>query len=384
MTSTDQDASGEVPGLLEVLALVPDPRKRRGRRFGLSFVLAVAVACALAGARNFREAGDHAADLPQDVLARLGGQPHPLLGKIIAPSETRIRTLIHAIGAGLLDDLAGGWLRGLADAGRLDGLLTAIAIDGKWLRGVADGQVKLFAAMLQEEKVIIAQHRIPDETTETTQVRELLEPVDLRNAVVTADAAHAQRDTAAYIAGKEEDGGRESDYFLFVKGSQPKLRRAIFDAIQAGGPREPDHTELDRGHGRTVRRSIWVTGADGIDFPHASRIARIRRDRYDTDGQLISKEIVHAVTSLDAAQADAARLAKIARGQWGIESVHWVRDTAYAEDSNTGYAGNGPQIMATLRNLAISLLYLNGVKEVTRTLQAISRDRNRILDYLPL
>lgn len=330
MTSTDQDASREVPGLLEVLALVPDPRKRRGRRFGLSFVLAVAAACALAGARNFREAGDHAADLPQDVLARLGGQRHPLLGKIIAPSETRIRTLIHAIGADLLDDLIGGWLRDLADAGRLDGLLTAIAIDGKWLRGVADGQVKLLAAMLQEEKVIIAQHRIPDETTETTQVRQLLEPVDLRNAVVTADAAHAQRDTAGYIAGKEEDGGRESDYFLFVKGSQPKLQKAIFDAIQAGGSREPDHTELDRGHGRTVRRSIWVASADGIDFPHVSRIARIRRDRYDTDGQLISKEIVHAVTSLDPAQAGAAGLAKIARGQWGIESVHWVRSPGVA------------------------------------------------------
>jgi hypothetical protein len=40
--------------------------------------------------------------------------------------------------------------------------------------------------------------------------------------------------------------------------------------------------------------------------------------------------------------------------------------------------------MATLRNLAISLLYLAGVKEVTRTIQAIARDRNRMLDYLPL
>lgn len=384
MTSTDEFTGREVPGLLEVLALVPDPRKRRGRRYGLVFVLAVAVACALAGARNFREAGDHAADLPQDVLARLGGRLHPLAGRIIAPSETRIRTLIHAIGADLLDDLAGGWLRDLADAGRLDGLLTAIAIDGKWLRGVADGQVKLFAAMLQEEKVIIAQHRIPDETTETTQVKELLEPVNLENAVVTADAAHAQRATAEYIAGKKDDGGRESDYFLFVKGSQPKLQKAVFGAIQAGGPREPDHTELDRGHGRVVRRSIWVADAAGIDFPHLTRIARIRRDRYDTDGQLISKEIVHAVTSLDAGQAGPADLARIARGQWGIESVHWIRDTAYAEDANTGYAGNGPQIMATLRNLAVSLLHLNGVKEITRTLQAIARDRNRILDYLPI
>jgi hypothetical protein len=43
-----------------------------------------------------------------------------------------------------------------------------------------------------------------------------------------------------------------------------------------------------------------------------------------------------------------------------------------------------PQAMATLRNLGISLLYLSGVTEITRTLQAIGRDRNRILDYLPL
>jgi predicted transposase YbfD/YdcC len=384
MTSTDEKAGREVPGLLEVLARVPDPRKRRGRRYDLVFILAVAAACALAGARTFREAGDHAADLPQEVLARLGGRPRPLLRRIIAPSETRIRTLVHAIGAETLDEVIGGWLRDLADAGRLDGLLTAIAIDGKWLRGVLDGQVKLFAAMLHERKVIIAQHRIPDDTTEVTQVKELLEPVDLHNAVVTADAAHACRETADYIAGKKQDGNRGSEYFLFVKANQAGLQRAVFNAVQKDFPRDPDHTELDRSHGRAVRRSIWVTDAGDIDFPHVTRIARIRRDGYDADGQLISKEIVHAVTSLDAGQASAAGLAKIARGQWGIESVHWLRDTAYAEDANTGYAGNGPQVMATLRNLAISLLYLGGVKEVTRTLQAIARDRTRMLDYLPL
>ncbi|MGH3169748.1 MAG: hypothetical protein ACRDN0_28190, partial [Trebonia sp.] len=63
-----------------------------------------------------------------------------------------------------------------------------------------------------------------------------------------------------------------------------------------------------------------------------------------------------------------------------------LRDTAWAEDANTGYAGNGPQVMATFRNIAVSLLYLAGVTEITRTLQAITRDRNRILSYayLPL
>ncbi len=384
VTSTDEQAGDEVPGLLEVLAQVADTRKRRGRRFMLVFLLAVAVACVLAGAKSFREIGDQAADLPQEVLARLGGKPHPLLRRIIVPSEKRIRTLIQALDAEKLDEITGGWLRALADAGRLEPLLTAIAIDGKWLRGVGDGQVKLFAAMLHEEKMIIAQHRIPDETTETTQVKELLEPVDLKNAVVTADAAHDQRETAEYIAGPEEDGGRGSDYFVFVKGNQPGLQRAIFDLIQDAAKDAPDHVELDYGHGRIIKRSLWVTGAGDLDFPHATRVARIRRDRYDITGTLISKEIVHAVTSLDTGQAGPAGLAAIARGQWGIESVHWLRDTAWAEDANTGYAGNGPQVMATFRNIAISLLHHAGVTEITRTLQAITRDRTRMLSYLPL
>jgi hypothetical protein len=316
VTSTDESAGRKVPGLLEVLALVPDPRGRRGRRYLMTFVLAVAVACALAGARNFREAGDHAADLPQDVLARLGGKPHPLLRKITAPGETRIRTLIQAAGADFLDDLTGGWLRALADAGRLDEALTAIAIDGKWLRGVPDGQVKLFAAMLHREKVVTGQVRVPGGTTEVTQVKALLDAVGLRNAVVTADAAHSSAETARYIAGKEEEGGREPGYFLFVKGNTPSLQRAAFDAIQASGQGRPaDHTELDRSHGRVTRRPAWVADATGIDFPQATRVARIRRDRYDADGALISKEIVHAVTSLDASKADAGALAAIARGQ---------------------------------------------------------------------
>lgn len=53
--------------------------------------------------RSVGEIGDQAADLPQEVLARLGGRPHPLRRRIIAPGETPIRTLVHAIGGDALD-----------------------------------------------------------------------------------------------------------------------------------------------------------------------------------------------------------------------------------------------------------------------------------------
>ena len=87
VTSVIKNGAGKVPGLLAVLALVPDPRRPRGRRLPLMFVLAVAAACTLAGAKTFREIGDQAADLPRKVLRDLGGKPHPLRRKVIAQAR---------------------------------------------------------------------------------------------------------------------------------------------------------------------------------------------------------------------------------------------------------------------------------------------------------
>ena len=76
--------------------------------------------------------------------------------------------------------------------------------------------------MLHGDGLIIAEHCIPDDTNEITQVSDLLGRVDLTGAVVTADASHAQRDTAEYIAGE-----RGADYLLTVKGNQPRLQRHL-------------------------------------------------------------------------------------------------------------------------------------------------------------
>ncbi|WP_429429261.1 transposase family protein [Nocardia sp. GAS34] len=59
-------------GSLDVLGLVKDPRKRRGRRFGLASILLVALAATLAGSRSFAAIGEWAGDAPGSVLGRLG------------------------------------------------------------------------------------------------------------------------------------------------------------------------------------------------------------------------------------------------------------------------------------------------------------------------
>ena len=63
--------------LLGLLAQVPDPRKRRGRRHPLAGLLAVGIAAVMAGSRSFAAIGQWAADAGPEVLAGLGAARGP-------------------------------------------------------------------------------------------------------------------------------------------------------------------------------------------------------------------------------------------------------------------------------------------------------------------
>ena len=59
-----------------------------------------------------------------------------------------------------------------------------------------------------------------------------------------------------------------------------------------------------------------------------------------------------------------------------------VRDTTWPEDHNQAYVGNGPQSMATIRNLAVGLFRLNGMNDIKAATEKVWRDRNRALTLL--
>ena len=59
-----------------------------------------------------------------------------------------------------------------------------------------------------------------------------------------------------------------------------------------------------------------------------------------------------------------------------------VRDVAYAEDTSRVRTGHAPQIMATLRNTAISLLRLAGVQNITEALRHHDRRPDKIIKLL--
>lgn len=126
-----------------------------------------------------------------------------------------------------------------------------------------------------------------------------------------------------------------------------------------------------------------VTVATGIVFPHARQAIQITRKTRRLNSKKWRTEVVYAVTSLAFEQAAAAEIAAWIRGHWTIENrLHWVRDVTYDEDRSQVRTGTGPRAMASLRNLAVSILRIAGVTNIAQATRHHAWDPLRPLNLL--
>ena len=380
---SEEGTLADISALLEMLSSVPDPRKRRGMRYPLVFILAAGVVASLGGAKNYKEIADVTADMPQPLLEKLGARWNWFESRYQCPGEKAMREVLKNVDAAMLDEITCAWVFSQAvkcgDKGDF-----AIAVDGKVLRGAWTGEnnkVTLFSAMLHEEAVTVAQVRVPDSTNEITQAQAIMDAMEIpegKTVLVTMDAAHAQHETARIF-------GRDSraDYVVTVKGNQPSLQKEVFRKVFPLLSGAPQGVMEEHARGVIRKWSCWVTDADGIGFPHASQCALIRREIFEATGARAGKEHALVITSRNAEKIGAADLNRLVRGHWAIENKsHYIRDTVYQEDTSQAWQGEGPQVLAALRNLAISLLRLKGAKNIRAAMQWIHRDRSRALQFM--
>lgn len=149
----------------------------------------------------------------------------------------------------------------------------------------------------------------------------------------------------------------------------------------------PEYITKDKGHGRIEIRKIQTSTIlnDYVTFPHVKQVFRIERITYNLDGDLMRTETAYGATSLPPEKADSKRLLKLNRGHWCIENrLHWVRDVTFDEDRSQIRKGSGPQVMATLRNLAISLFRLNQIKNIAQTLRNCGYNQGYALQFIGL
>ena len=351
--------------LLTALQTVPDPRDRRGVRYSLAGVLALAVTATVAGCRSFAAIGQWAAETAAHELAPFG------LGSGRAPDESTLRKLFARIDADALDRALGVWMwtrTFTVDRRRV------IAVDGKTVRGARtrpDGKAPhLVAAFDHGAGAVLGQVAVDVKSNEIPAARALLGQLDLDGAVVTLDAMHTQTDTATAITGA---GG---DYVFTVKANMPTLHQKL---KKLPWKDMPAYTATTTDRGRRVTRTIKVADIpDWIDFPGAAQVAQLRRTVTDKASKTV--EVVYLITSADQKAAPPQRLAAWVQGHWGIENrLHWVRDVTFGEDNSQVRTGQAPRVMATCRNLAISLLRIDGWDNIAAGLRHHARHPDHAL-----
>ncbi len=357
-------------GLLDALSRVPDPRDPRGVRYAFTSILAVAVCAALAGARSYSAIAEWASDAPPQVRAALG-LPGP------APDLVTIWRVLTAVDPAALDAAIGSWVTAQLARARPGPARAALAVDGKTLRGARTGDgcaPHLMACLDHASGTVLAQVAVDGKTNEIPMFAVVLDQIaDLAGTLVTADALHAQREHATYLH------RRSAHYLLTVKGNQPSLRDQLRTLPWADVP--AGHTKAGRAHGRIEKRTVKVvTVTAGLHFPHARQAMQITRKTRRPGSRKWRTETTYAITSLPAEHARPAQLAAWIRGHWKIENqLHWIRDVTYGEDLSQARTGTGPHIMASLRNLAISILRLAGQASIARALRHTARDHARAL-----
>lgn len=94
-------------------------------------------------------------------------------------------------------------------------------------------------------------------------------------------------------------------------------------------------------------------------------------------------EVVFLLCSRPMTQARPAQVAAWIRGHWHVENkLHWVRDVSFDEDRQQLWAGNGPAVMAMIRNLAITLLRLAGWENIAEGRRYHSRHLDKTANLL--
>lgn len=240
-------------------------------------------------------------------------------------------------------------------------LPSVVAVDGKTLRRSHDrtsgkSAIHMINAWCSQTSLVLGQLKTAEKSNEITAVPELLNLLDIEGRLVTADAMSCQKVTADTCI---ENG---ADYLLAVKDNQPTMKEDIENHLGARKPKIYQKPSIDffetkeKSRDRYEIRRCWVAPADKVmtkinDWTGLQRIARVESER--THKGKTSLEQRYYICS-DALSAES--ILNASRSHWGVESLHWMLDVGFNEDSNRTRKGLAAENLAVMRQVTLNIL----------------------------
>jgi predicted transposase YbfD/YdcC len=280
------------------------------------------------------------------------------------PCERWLRALVNRIDPILFGRCFESWVAAL-----WPGRHEFIAIDGKTSRRTHDNRKGLKAlhtlsAYATSARLTLAQLSVPEKTNEITVIPDLLDHLaqtkQLEGALVSIDAMGCQVEIADKIV------AHKADYLLALKGNQPTLETDVEDYFRTAPAEElVSKTTVEKGHGRIESRTY--TASSEVDWIASERSypASPGFNTIKTIVKIHARVEYTARCSFDtryyisSAPRDIERLAKGARGHWGVESMHWLLDVEFKDDQSRYRTGHGAKNMAVVRRFALGLVRAN-------------------------
>lgn len=400
MQDTPVITSASVPVPFTVLrahfATLPDPRRGQGRRFPLPALLTLAVAAILANHLTVLAIAEWGAALSEEMRHALG------FTKGWMPHQTTLHRLFARLDAALLTATLSAALAVIACPDRTHRGAQSLAVDGKSHRGRLAGQalegtgspIHMLSAFCHASGLVLAQMPVTacgdKAAAERATAPLLLARLDWQGRVLTGDALYCQRSVCQQV---RDAGG---DYLVSVKRNQPELHDAIAalfaaraeTALNAASLPAQDMRQVvtrDYGHGRVERRTLIASTElhDYLDWPDAAQVFMLERQWWERGAA--KRSIQYGVTSLPRTVADAADLLTCKRGHWRIENTHhYVKDVVLGEDASQTRVGQGPNVLAALRDTALNLLRASGSRTIAARLRHYARSPTALLPLLGL
>lgn len=361
--------------LVETLALVPDPRKARGKRYPWLLLLTLLPAGLARGQQTARAIAQWVRLHADELRAAL-----PLLIRL--PSESTLLRTLRLIDVALLERAIAqlNAPQTAADAASshiitpLGARLQAHALDGKLVRGTnACGVPTLLVSLVAHGSgTTLAQVAVASKRNELSAVPDLLHGRDLRDTITTMDAFYTQRALGLQL--HRQGGGS----LMMVKANQLQLYTDIawfFELPAIAADQESwDRVEtVSKGHGRFEARTLECISGDYtyLDWPGATQLIRRTCERHVYRTGKTTRTVTYGITNLPLAESSAALLETLWCGHWTIESrSHDVRDVTLGEDANHVRTGHAPQALAALRNGLLTLWRRAGWQNIADAVRA--------------
>ena len=369
--------------LLDMLAEVPDPRKKKGRRHPLVSMLALTVVGLLCGQRSYTQIAKWAR-LHPDLPNALGFTAKQ------TPAASTFHYLYQRLDITAVEKTLTQWTtQTLARSSISTSDLKGLAIDGKTLGNSHSEDARrrhLLAAVFHEIGIPVAECAVSEKTNEIPVSIELLKAFDVSGMVITTDALLTQRKFCQHIL------EHHADYCLPVKANQKQLYmdiRDLFEPFDETDPPEVEYRRFENLHtenqatlqtytdtedakGRIITRTLTTSTllTQHTDWPGLQQVYQYTTHQEQKNTKKVKCHAQYGITSLTPERASAADLLKLQREHSTIENkLHWVRDVVFGEDASCVRTGVLPQVMAAMRNTALAVLRFTGNTKITDALQ---------------